>query len=98
MSDDGGFMLNRDLWNGCEAFFDAIAETIAELDSTVLDEAANKGRFDRADILSRHLMQRYPNRTTDPEQARSFERMWIALDWSFQRLASARKEEHPPAP
>ena len=91
-------LLHKDLWPGCEAFFDAIAEAVVELDPTVLDEVAGKAVRDRADILSRHLMQRWPDRIADREPARSFERMWLALDSSFQKLVSARRAKHPLAP
>ena len=84
-------LLDKDLWSGCEAFFDALAETVAELDPTVLDEVAGKAIRDRADTLSRRLMQRWPNRIADHEQARSYERMWLALDLSFQKLVTAPK-------
>ena len=89
-------MLESDLWNGCESFYDAISEAISSLDPQSVEEAS-KGRFSRTDILSRHLLQRFQS-IEDQSQARAFERMWIDLDLSFQKLVSARRVKHPLAP
>ena len=90
-------LLNKDLWPGCDAFFDAIAETIYELDPNIPPDILRTLPVNEKTRLGRRMEEQLSS-MRDQEQQKSFSRLRAALLQSFQKLASAQMGEDPQAP
>lgn len=87
--------IDKHMWHGCEVFFDVCAKMVADLDAAALEEAAGKAVQDRADVFSRHLLHGLRKLQESPHLAESYQRTWLALDLSLQKLVSACRASQP---
>ena len=84
-----------DLWPGCEPFFDAIAEALVEYDPDCLSTGIQHVLgIDPHTPLGRRLAKQMDS-IQDRKHIQAFSRLRDALLYSFQKLASAQKEEDP---